>query len=115
LKKNNLFLSKIAIYLSLGLLKRRASYMRSLQPSKENTQHFKKLNLSTFFYFVGHFCPPKSRSVSGSRGPIESGSNLDDPDPQQLVAVKCGKPLLFLTTIKFENKDLPRVRRLEAL
>ncbi len=64
---------------------------------------------------MGHFYPPKSRSVSRSRDPIKSGSIVDDPDPQQLVAVKCGKPLLFLTSIKFENKDLPRVRRLEAL
>jgi hypothetical protein len=32
---------KTAIYLSLGLLKGRQSYRRSLQPSKENTQHFK--------------------------------------------------------------------------
>jgi hypothetical protein len=36
------FLSKIAIYLSLGLHKGRPSYRRSLQPSKENIQHFKK-------------------------------------------------------------------------
>jgi hypothetical protein len=32
------FCSKIAIYLSLGLLKGRPSYMRSLQPLKENIQ-----------------------------------------------------------------------------
>jgi hypothetical protein len=36
---------KSAIYLSLGLLKGRPSYRRSLHPSKENLQHFKKLNL----------------------------------------------------------------------
>jgi hypothetical protein len=34
------FCSKIAIYLSLGLFKGRPSYRRSLQPSKENIQHF---------------------------------------------------------------------------
>jgi hypothetical protein len=32
---------KVAIYLSLGLPKGRPSYRRSLQPSKENIQHFK--------------------------------------------------------------------------
>jgi hypothetical protein len=37
-----LFSTKIAIYLSLGLHKGRPSYRRSLQPSKENIQHFKK-------------------------------------------------------------------------
>jgi hypothetical protein len=36
------FGSKIAIYLSLCLLKARPSYRRNLQPSKENTQHSKK-------------------------------------------------------------------------
>jgi hypothetical protein len=35
------FRSKMAIYLSSGLLKGRTSYRRSLQPSKENIQHFK--------------------------------------------------------------------------
>jgi hypothetical protein len=36
IKNNNL------LYLSQGLLKGRPSYMRSLQPSKENMQHFNK-------------------------------------------------------------------------
>jgi hypothetical protein len=35
------FWSKIAIYFSQGLHKGRPSYRRSLQPSKENIQHFK--------------------------------------------------------------------------
>ncbi len=34
--------SKIAIYLSLGLHKRRSSYRKSLRSSKENIQHFKR-------------------------------------------------------------------------
>jgi hypothetical protein len=65
------FGSKVAIYLC-------PSYRRSLQPSKENIQHFKKLKLLTFSMFVGHFCPPGSGSGSrlpsgyGSRDPIES-------------------------------------------
>jgi hypothetical protein len=42
LKKKIIFLSsKIAIYLFQGLQKGRPSYRRSLQPSKENIQHFK--------------------------------------------------------------------------
>jgi hypothetical protein len=35
------FLSKLTNYLYLGLHKGRPSYSRSLQPSKENIQHFK--------------------------------------------------------------------------
>ncbi len=50
-----IFWSKIAIYLFPCLHKDRSSYRRSLQPSKGNIHHFKKLNLSTFFYFCGFF------------------------------------------------------------
>jgi hypothetical protein len=35
------FFSKTTIYLSIGLHKKRPSCRRSLQPSKENIQHFK--------------------------------------------------------------------------
>jgi hypothetical protein len=38
---NIYFESKTTIYPSLGLLKVRSSYRRSLQPSKENVKHFK--------------------------------------------------------------------------
>ncbi len=48
------FWSKIAIYLSLGLLKGRPSYRKSLQPSKEIIQYLKKWNLLTFPY-ICHF------------------------------------------------------------
>jgi hypothetical protein len=41
LKKLNSCGSKTTIYLSLGLHKGCPSYRRSLQPSKENIQHFK--------------------------------------------------------------------------
>ncbi len=58
----NLCWSKIAIYLSQGLHNGRPSYRRSLQPSKENIQHFKKWNFFIFFTFVVNFCPPGSRS-----------------------------------------------------
>ncbi len=59
-KKNLIFFwSKIAIYLSLGLHKRRPSYRRSLQPSKDNIQiqHFKKWEFLIFLYFCGSFLP----------------------------------------------------------
>jgi hypothetical protein len=59
--------SKIAIYLILGLHKGRPSYRRSLQPSKENIQHFK-----TFFLFLW--------VIFAFLDLIESRSN-PDPDP----------------------------------
>ncbi len=46
------FWSKIAIYSSLGLHKGRPSYRRSLQPSTENIQHFKKGNFINFFLLL---------------------------------------------------------------
>jgi hypothetical protein len=39
--KKMLWIKKVAIYLSLRLCKGRPGYRRSLQPSKENIQHFK--------------------------------------------------------------------------
>jgi hypothetical protein len=54
--------SKIVLYLLLGLHKGRPSSRRSLQPSKENIQHFKTRNFLTFFYFSGSFLPPGSGS-----------------------------------------------------
>jgi hypothetical protein len=59
-KKFDIFLfAKTAIYLSLGLHKVRPNYnyKRSLLPSNENIQHFKKWNFSTFFYCCGSFLP----------------------------------------------------------
>ncbi len=58
-EKNDIFLFKIAIYLSLGFRKGRPSYRRSLQPSKENIQHLKTWNFLTFSIFVGYFFPPE--------------------------------------------------------
>ncbi len=58
------FWLKTKIYLSQGLHKGRPSYRRSLQPSKENIQHFKTWKFYTFSIFVGHFCPPGSGSGS---------------------------------------------------
>ncbi len=51
------FLIKNCYNLSLGLHKGRQNYRRSLQLSKENTQHFKTWNFFTFFYFYGSFLP----------------------------------------------------------
>ncbi len=59
---SNLFWSKIAIYLSLGLHKGRPSCWKSLQPSKENIQHFKNMKILNFATFVCLFCPPGSGS-----------------------------------------------------
>jgi hypothetical protein len=68
-----LFSSKIAIYLSLGLHKVSPSDRRSLLPSNENIQHFKKCNYELFSILVGQFCPPGSGFGYGSRDHIESG------------------------------------------
>ncbi len=59
-KKLNFFFIKTTIYLSLGLHKVLPSY---LQPSKENIQRFKTLNVLIFYYFwgVSFFCPPVLR------------------------------------------------------
>ncbi len=47
--------SKISVYLSLGLHEGRTSYRRSLQPSKENIQHFKTWMFFIIFYIcVSH-------------------------------------------------------------
>jgi hypothetical protein len=75
------FLSKILIYLSLGLRKGRPSYRRSLQPLKENIQHFKTLYLflCLWVFFALLDPDPGCKSGCGSRDPIESRS---DPDPQ---------------------------------
>ncbi len=89
LTKIIIFWSKVAIYSSLGLHKGRPSYSRSLQPSKENIQHFKILNLLPFFlsilWVIFTLLDPDPdldcEAGSRSRGPIESESN-PDLDPQ---------------------------------
>ncbi len=62
LEKKYLRNSKIAIYLSLGLLKGSLSYK---EPSKENILDIKKLNLLTVFYFCVSFFPSWIRIQSG--------------------------------------------------
>ncbi len=77
----NFFIKNFNCNLSLGLHKGRPSYRRSLPPSKENIQHFKKLNLLTFLFLCVMFSflepDPDSESRSGSRDPIESGSTTE--------------------------------------
>ncbi len=71
LKKFHIILIKLAIYLSLGLHKWRASNRRSLQPSKENMQHFKTWNFFTFSFLCILFA-------------------LSDPDPDPADQNQCG-------------------------
>jgi hypothetical protein len=52
-EKDDFLLSKLAIYLSLGLHEGRPSCRRILQPPKENTRHLKTWNSFTIFYFCG--------------------------------------------------------------
>jgi hypothetical protein len=55
----------------------KSSYRRSLQPSIENIQHFKKrkfINFALIFALLGPDLDCESGSVYGSRDPIESGS-----------------------------------------
>ncbi len=53
---DDFFLSKIAIYIFLGLHKGRKSYRGSLQPSKEHPA-LQKMKLMNFLYFSGPFLP----------------------------------------------------------
>ncbi len=72
--KNKFVGSKSAIYLSLGLHKGRLSYRRSLQPSKENIQHFRTWNFLICSIFVGHLA--LLDPDSGSTNLIEFGSRI---------------------------------------
>ncbi len=86
-KKNNLFWSKIAIYI-LALRKGHPSFRRSLQLSKENIQHFKKWNLLTFLYFCGSFLPSLIR-IQGSHWIRihNTASNLNQPVQSMRVRI----------------------------
>ncbi len=79
--KEKLFflLSKTTIYLSLGLHKGPPRYKRSLQLSKEHPALQNMKFLIFFSTFVGHFCPPGSRSEL--RIPIRIRTPNTDPDP----------------------------------
>ncbi len=77
MKKILFFWGKIVIYFSVGLHEGRPSYMRSLQPSKENMQHFKTINFLTFL--GGSFLSSWIGSGSSQSIKISAGA---DPDPQ---------------------------------
>jgi len=90
LKKNTaekckLFLSKITIYSSQGLHKRRPSYRRSLQSSKENIEHFKKRNLLFFSYFYRSFLPSWIRIRIANPDPAPVTPLNSDPDPKHRI------------------------------
>jgi len=72
--------SQNCFFISPGHHEERQSYKRSLQPSKENIQHFKTWNISTFSIFLGPFCPPGSESAFPVRSRIQPAKM--DPDPQ---------------------------------
>jgi hypothetical protein len=57
-KKLIFFLSKIAIYLSLGLHKGRPSYKKPSALKREHPALQNMKFLDFFSIFVGHFCPP---------------------------------------------------------
>ncbi len=51
-EENIFFLTKIAIYLSLGLLKGCPSYRKSFRSSKENIQYLLLINYSLFLWVI---------------------------------------------------------------
>jgi hypothetical protein len=71
-RKLNIFGSKTTIHLFLSLHKGRPSYRKSLQPSKENIQHFKTRSSSKFLFLWAIFAllDPDPESVSGSTDPL---------------------------------------------
>ncbi len=77
--------SKTTICLSLGLHKRRPSYRRSLQPSKENIKHFKTWNFLIFFYFCRSF--------------LASWIRILNPDPKHCM-LACIVPYVYYIHLK---------------
>ncbi len=85
------------------------SYRRSLQPSKENIQYFKKWNLEIFlFVWVIFALWIRIRTANpdpdtGSRDTIESKSN-PDPDPKHCFSDKVFMEFrMFLKCLKFRE------------
>ncbi len=87
--KKKFFLSKTAIYLSLGLHKVCPGYRRSLQLTKEAIQHFKTW---IFFSFYGSFLP------SWIRVRIPN----TDPDPDPLARLNTD-PIRIRIQIRIRN------------
>ncbi len=57
-KNSFLYIEENAIFFNLGLHEGRQSYKRSLQPSKENIEHFKTRHFKNYFpsfYYCGSF------------------------------------------------------------
>ncbi len=102
LKKLNIFLIKIAIYLSPGLHKGRPSYRWSLQPVKKNIQHLKTWDFLIFFYYCGSFLPldPDPDSI-----PDTDPLTRFNPDPIQNTD-ECLGICLFIFVIMRENPNL---------
>ncbi len=105
-KKFIFFISKIDIYLSLGLWKGCPSYWRSLQPSKENIQHFENMKFFLFFaspknrtsstlktwnffsFFAGNFVPPRSGSGSSPLKSMRIWIQIHSTGPRKSTSLK---------------------------
>jgi hypothetical protein len=102
----------IAIYLSLGLHKRRSSYSRSLQLSKENIQHFKTWNFCTrnFFQFLGSFLPSWIRIHLPDWIQIQSESGSE-------TLILCFVPILNILVLwpLLTGSSLPNTRPIRSL
>jgi hypothetical protein len=68
-----IFVSKIAIYLSLGLHKERPSYKRSLNSALKR-EHPALQDMKFLNFFMGHFCSVGSGAGSESTDLTEYGS-----------------------------------------
>ncbi len=98
------FLSKTAIYLSLGLHK--VQYVQVIEEafsSQKRPSNTSKHELLQFLSpFVGHFCPPGSGS--GSTDPIEYGFN-PDPQPWTKLWIRIRIGIQLKCWIRFRNPD----------
>ncbi len=91
-----------------GLHKGRPSSRRSLQPSKENIQHFNRWNLSTVFYFFGPFLRSWIRIRIRIQGPhwirIKSGSTTLAKSVRELLTRHLPPPLILQLSIKQQKR-----------
>jgi hypothetical protein len=69
-EKGYIFNQQLQFTLPFASTKERPSYSKSLHPSKENIQHFKTCNFSTFSICVGNFFA----LLDPNSNPTESGS-----------------------------------------
>jgi hypothetical protein len=103
--------SRPAIYLFLGFHIGRPSYRRSLQPSKENIQHFKNFNLLTFLNFCWSFLPSWIRNANPDQLLKNSQTSFcyrimlkgkDDPEMKSLTVYRSTITVPICT-----DQDLP--------